>query len=187
MKQIQTEWIKNLASLKSSIILIRNGDTNLNTLNDSQSSMDDFIKFVEGYKTIIRNFPEAEDVIDSWNITVSKVASSNSISDIKQAYENFLNTLDSAIEKSRNELRPQEKQKTKQEINIINSQGFQIGDFNTQEIGKGFEELINKINTSNYSDDEKSEAKKTIKSLFENPVVAAILGGVASGLMSSLS
>nr|ELA9417331.1 hypothetical protein [Vibrio parahaemolyticus] len=72
-------------------------------------------------------------------------------------------------------------------INISNSQGIQVGDNNTQTIELGFQELIEKIENSEVSDFEKSEAKGALKALMENPVVAGVLGGAASGIFSLLS
>ena len=71
-------------------------------------------------------------------------------------------------------------------INISNSTGFQVGDNNTQNIELGIKELLEKIDTADASPEEKSQAKSILKSLLDNQVVAAVLGGAASGLIGLL-
>ena len=71
-------------------------------------------------------------------------------------------------------------------INIHNSEGIQIGDHNIQHIEKSIVGLIEKIDSSNASPDEKTEAKSLLKQLMMNPTVAGILGGATSGLLALL-
>jgi hypothetical protein len=65
--------------------------------------------------------------------------------------------------------------------NITGSQGFQAGNQNTQNITDSFNELIQRVESSSVSAKEKEEAKGLIKKTLDNPLVAAILGGVVSG------
>lgn len=71
-------------------------------------------------------------------------------------------------------------------ININNSQGFQIGDGNVQHIASSIQGLIEKIDSANVSPAEKIEAKSLRQKVMTNPVVAAILGGAAGGLIELL-
>ncbi len=71
-------------------------------------------------------------------------------------------------------------------INISNSEGFQIGDNNVQNIEKSLFYLIEKIKTSDATETEKAEAKCLLKQLLQNPAVAAVLGGATSGLIGLL-
>jgi len=71
-------------------------------------------------------------------------------------------------------------------INISNSQGIQVGDHNIQNITNSLGELIQQIENSNDSPEQKSVAKGKIKELISNPTVAAILGGATSGLLALL-
>lgn len=72
-------------------------------------------------------------------------------------------------------------------IHITNSHGFQVGDHNTQNITNSFNELIQRINSSDVDVTQKEKAKKDLKNLLENPTVASILGGAVSGLIALLS
>lgn len=71
-------------------------------------------------------------------------------------------------------------------INIHNSEGIQIGDHNIQHIENSLIGLIEKIDSSNASSEQKSEAKSVLKELMLNPTVAGILGGATSGLLALL-
>lgn len=71
-------------------------------------------------------------------------------------------------------------------INIHNSKGIQIGDHNIQHIERSLVGLIEKIELSSASVEQKSEAKSIIKQLILNPTVAGVLGGATSGLLSLL-
>jgi hypothetical protein len=59
----------------------------------------------------------------------------------------------------------------------------QVGNQNTQSITQTFNEIIEKINSSNASDDEKTEAKSKLMAFIEHPLVTSIVGGVAGGLV----
>lgn len=71
-------------------------------------------------------------------------------------------------------------------ININNSEGIQIGDHNVQHIEKSLVGLIEKIESSNVPESEKTEAKGMLRQLMLNPTVAGILGGATSGLLALL-
>jgi hypothetical protein len=71
-------------------------------------------------------------------------------------------------------------------INISNSQGIQVGDHNIQNIETGLKELVEKINASEVSEPEKEEAKSNFRQLINNPIVAGVLGGATSGILSLL-
>jgi hypothetical protein len=71
-------------------------------------------------------------------------------------------------------------------INIANSSGIQIGDHNVQHIANSFVGLIEKIDASNVSQQEKTKAKGLLRSVLENPTVAAVLGSATAGALSLL-
>lgn len=71
-------------------------------------------------------------------------------------------------------------------INITNSQGIQIGDNNVQHIASSLIGLVERIESTNSSTQEKAEAKGLLRELIFNPVVAAVLGGAASGVVALL-
>ena len=71
-------------------------------------------------------------------------------------------------------------------INITNSQGIQIGDHNIQHIASSLIGLVEKIETSGCPPQQKVEAKGLLRQLIDNPVVAAVLGGAASGVVTLL-
>ncbi|WP_197971559.1 hypothetical protein [Aeromonas veronii] len=58
----------------------------------------------------------------------------------------------------------------------------QIGNGNTQNISNIFNQLIQDIDKSQASTEEKSEAKKRLTTFLEHPLVSSILGGVAGSL-----
>lgn len=72
-------------------------------------------------------------------------------------------------------------------INIHNSTGIQVGDYNTQHIQATFNELIQKIEQSSASPEEKAEAKGRLSAFLSHPVVAAVMGSAASALLGSLA
>lgn len=66
-----------------------------------------------------------------------------------------------------------------QHITVVGSQNVQIGDANSQKLNITIEDLILEIDNSVHADSQKEEAKSVLKQLLNNPVVAAILGGLA--------
>lgn len=71
-------------------------------------------------------------------------------------------------------------------INITNSQGIQIGDHNIQHIASSLQGLIEKIDQSSASPQEKLEARGLVARLLENPTVASLLGGAIGGAIGLL-
>ncbi len=71
-------------------------------------------------------------------------------------------------------------------INITNSSGIQIGDHNVQQIANSFIGLIENIESSSASSQEKNEAKGVLRRALENPTVAAVLGGAVAGVLALL-
>lgn len=71
-------------------------------------------------------------------------------------------------------------------ININNSSGIQIGDHNVQHMANSFIGLIEKIEASDASPQEKGEAKGAIRKTLENPTVAAVLGSAVAGVLALL-
>lgn len=69
-----------------------------------------------------------------------------------------------------------------QTINVSGSSNFQIGDGNTQTINDGIAVLVQEIEKSGGSAEEKAEAKSLLRRVLEHPLVAAIAGG-AVGLI----
>ena len=65
----------------------------------------------------------------------------------------------------------------------INNSNVQVGDGNVQNIVNSFEQLVQEIDNSSSTPDQKEEAKGLLKSLITNPTVAAVLGGAVSGLL----
>ncbi len=71
-------------------------------------------------------------------------------------------------------------------INIAHSSGIQIGDHNVQHIASSLVGLIEKIEASSTSEQEKEKAKSLLRSVLENPTVAAVLGSATSGVLGLL-
>lgn len=68
----------------------------------------------------------------------------------------------------------------------INGTNVQVGNHNTQHIVSTFQTLITQIESSNFTTEQKQEAKSKLRALLESPVIAAVLGGAAQGLLGSL-
>ena len=71
-----------------------------------------------------------------------------------------------------------------QHINISNAQSVQIGDHNAQTIINSFETLVDRINSSNASVDDKRSAKKLMDDFLKHPIVVSVLGSTVKGLLS---
>lgn len=71
-------------------------------------------------------------------------------------------------------------------ININNSTGIQVGDYNTQHIQATFDELIQQIEQSLASPAEKAEAKSRLVAFLKHPLVTTILGSAATVLLGTL-
>lgn len=72
-------------------------------------------------------------------------------------------------------------------INITQSSGIQIGDHNVQHIANSLVGLIEKIEALNTSEKEKEQAKSQLRSVLENPTVAAVLGSATAGVLGLLA
>lgn len=68
----------------------------------------------------------------------------------------------------------------------ISGANVQVGDHNIQNIAASMQQLAQTIEDSNFPPEQKSEAKEVLRSLVENPVVAAVLGGAAQGILGML-
>ena len=62
----------------------------------------------------------------------------------------------------------------------------QIGNNNTQNIEGIFEYLINEIDSSDVSEEQKKEAKNLLQKALENPVTSAIIGSGVGAIISML-
>ena len=71
-------------------------------------------------------------------------------------------------------------------INIHNSTGVQVGDYNTQQIQATFSELVERINQSSAPPEVKAEAKGRLAAFLEHPLVTSVLGGAAGAVLGAL-
>jgi RIP homotypic interaction motif len=160
-----------------------------------------FIENLEGerigpYKTAISSqdgfsasfFEESLDVEVGWKLartlpnsreeyyTILEVNYSQGLSNIPPCWMLKLRKDDSLAPKNRSNTT----------INIANSSGIQIGDQNIQHIANGFIGLVERIEASNATPQDKSKAKSLLRSVLENPTVAAVLGSAAAGALALL-
>ncbi len=68
-------------------------------------------------------------------------------------------------------------------ITIQNAHSVQIGDNNTQNVINSFQYLIDQINSSDSSPEEKEEAKSYLNSFIKHPLIASLLGAGAGALL----
>jgi hypothetical protein len=71
-------------------------------------------------------------------------------------------------------------------INIHNSTGVQVGDYNTQLIQATFNKLIQRIEQSSVSPAEKAEAKSRLVTFLAHPLVSSVLGSAAGAVLAAL-
>ena len=71
-------------------------------------------------------------------------------------------------------------------INIMNSQGIQIGDHNIQNIVGSLEKLAQAIDSSDATPQEKADAKGKLKAFLMHPATMAVLGAAAAKLIELL-
>jgi hypothetical protein len=71
-------------------------------------------------------------------------------------------------------------------ISISHSQGFQVGDNNTQNIVDSFKQILERIEQSDGTPEEKKEAKSRLSAFLEHPLTSAILGPAVGGLTGLL-
>ena len=124
MNETLKNWIDNLAMLK--VALINSSDSIENYNNAGQN----FINFVEGHKKVVRTYPFAEEVVDSFN----SINSNDNPDELKESIPHFLNTIDNAIMEANNMM-------NEEKSTVIIGDGIILGDNNTQ--------TINKSNTQN--------------------------------------
>ncbi|MES2923888.1 MAG: hypothetical protein V4819_20205 [Verrucomicrobiota bacterium] len=67
-------------------------------------------------------------------------------------------------------------------IAIHNSQGFQVGDNNTQNIIESLKQVVERIESGPGTPEEKEEVKSRLKLFLEHPLTSAVLGGAAGTL-----
>lgn len=71
-------------------------------------------------------------------------------------------------------------------INIHNSTGVQVGDYNTLHIQATLNELIQKIEQSTASPADKTEAKSRLSAFLKHPLVSSVLGSAAGAVLGAL-
>ncbi len=68
-------------------------------------------------------------------------------------------------------------------VNIHNSNGIQVGDYNTQHIENGIADLLKKIEGSEASKEDIEQAKGRVAQMLEHPLISAILGSGVGALI----
>jgi hypothetical protein len=71
-------------------------------------------------------------------------------------------------------------------ISINNSQGFQVGDHNTQNIVDAFKQIIEGIEKSSGTPEEKAEAKSRLSQFLKHPLTSAVIGKAVEGAIGLL-
>ena len=82
--------------------------------------------------------------------------------------------------------KPDHKPAVTNHFTFTNSQGIQVGNDNTINMQNFFSEIIEQIEKSSGSPEEKKEAKSRLRAFLEHPLTAAVFGGVVSGLAGQL-
>ncbi len=129
----------------------------------------------EGDK-VVRPLPNGKEDY----FTVTEIEFSSGLSRIPAHYTLHISK-DNAMSKTPNNAT------TTNHINISNSQGIQFGNYNTQNLELAFNQLLEQINNSEASREQKEEAKSRLVSFISHPLVTAIVGAtlpVALGLVS---
>ena len=76
---------------------------------------------------------------------------------------------------------------TQQNFNIGNIHGpTQIGNHNTQNVEGAIKYIIDEINKSDATDDQKAEAKGLLQKAIEHPVISSTIGSSAGALLTML-
>lgn len=73
-----------------------------------------------------------------------------------------------------------------QNFSFNGQSNVQVGNNNSQSIVQTFNNLIEKIEASAASEEEKKEAKSRLKAFLEHPLVSAVVGGAAGGISGLL-
>jgi len=81
---------------------------------------------------------------------------------------------------------PFQKSRVVNNISINNSQGFQIGDHNTQNIVDAFKQVIERIENSPGTPEEKAEAKSRLSHFLKHPLTSAVIGKAVEGAIGLL-
>lgn len=68
-------------------------------------------------------------------------------------------------------------------VNIHNSSGIQVGDHNVVNIQNALNELVQRIDAAPATLEEEAQAKGKLAAFLAHPLVGAVLGGVAGGLV----
>ena len=71
---------------------------------------------------------------------------------------------------------------SQQHISIQHSTGVQIGNGNVQDLSVQIGKLVSAIDHSTAGEQQKAEAKSLLKRFLEHPLVASIVGGIASNI-----
>jgi hypothetical protein len=71
-------------------------------------------------------------------------------------------------------------------VNISGSSNFMIGNHNTQHIQQNFHELIQAIDKSDATPEQKAEAKGLLRKTLEHPLFNSLVGAGASALLGAL-
>lgn len=74
-----------------------------------------------------------------------------------------------------------------QNIHISNSTGFQVGNNNSQSIVTALQLLVENIERSEVSAEQKAEAKGLLAKSIEHPATVAVIGAAASGVAAVLN
>lgn len=72
------------------------------------------------------------------------------------------------------------------QIKNINYGPTQIGNYNTQNIGNAIGSLINEIDRSNATSEDKQKAKNLLKGFLSHPIINSIIGAVTTTLITKL-
>lgn len=139
---------------------------------DSATIFDGSIDVVEG-DTLIRPLPSGREE----SFVIVSADFSQGLHSIPAHYSLKLRKTTAISEK------PSTKQTT---IHINNSTGIQVGDNNVLNIQNALNELIQKIESSDGSAQEKAQAKSRLSEFLSHPLVTSILGGVAGSLSGLL-
>lgn len=69
-------------------------------------------------------------------------------------------------------------------VTINHSTGVQVGDHNVRNIQNAINELVQRIDSSSGSPQDKAEAKSRLSAVLAHPLVGSIVGGIAGSLVS---
>lgn len=75
---------------------------------------------------------------------------------------------------------------TRQTVNISNSTGIQVGDHNTMALDLHVAQIVEAIERSSSSAEQKAATKSKLKDFLSHPVVVAVIGNVSQTLLSKL-